>query len=94
MNTDVATLSGYEPFEEPTFIAVEFEERGPLTGEPRATPLGRLPRERMYRAIVATGHMYETHLGTEWTPYASVAEHEGTALESDLRWQADPRSVA
>jgi hypothetical protein len=48
----------------------------------------------MYRAIVATGHMYETHLGTEWTPYASVAQHEGTALESDLRWQADPRSAA
>lgn len=86
MNTDVATLNGYEAFEEPTFIAVEFEERGPLTEKPRAM---------MYRACVidVVAPMCVMWFWTEWTLYASVAQHEGTAMESDLRWEADPRSA-
>lgn len=87
------TMTGYETCHEPTYIAVEIEPRGPLLGEP-LTPLARRPRAPMYRAVVATADMYETHVATEWTPYASITELEGRTLESDLRWACDPRAVA
>lgn len=92
-NATHMTLSGYETCDEPTYIAVEIEPRGPVIGDP-PTPLARRPRAPMFRAVVATAHMYETHVATEWTPYAGVAELEGRALESDLRWASDPRAEA
>lgn len=92
-NETYMTMTGYETCDEPTYIAVEIEPRGPVLGEP-PTPLARRPRALMYRAVVATADMYETHAATEWTPYASIAERDGRALESDLRWASDPRAVA